>query len=161
MKKPLLLILLYALPFLLHAQTDEMNITEVIHQLFKAMATADSALLRSTFTKEVTMATIFRNKEGKQVFTREYSTNDFAESIAKTSPGMLSEEIWNLKIQRDGEFAQAWCDYAFYYQKTFSHCGVDAFHLINTEAGWKIFHLADTRRKTDCIVPETIQKKYK
>jgi hypothetical protein len=74
---------------------------------------------------------------------------------------MLAEEIWNLKIQMDGDFAQAWCEYAFYYQNKFSHCGVDAFHLIKTTEGWKIFHLADTRRKENCIIPEEIKSKHK
>jgi hypothetical protein len=66
-----------------------------------------------------------------------------------------------MKIQIDGDFAQAWCDYAFYVGHRFNHCGIDAFHLIREKDGWKIFHLADTRRKEGCHVPEEIQKKHK
>jgi hypothetical protein len=57
--------------------------------------------------------------------------------------------------------AQAWCDYAFYVDKSYSHCGVDAFQLFKGKDGWKIFHLADTRRKTGCTIPKEIQDKHK
>jgi hypothetical protein len=160
-KKSLLFILLLSLPTIIQAQTEEAQVTEVVNRLFTAMAKSDSTMLRSVFSKEVTMATISRNKEMHQIFTRENSINDFATSVGKTQPGMLAEEIWNLKIQMDGDFAQAWCEYAFYYQNKFSHCGVDAFHLIKTTEGWKIFHLADTRRKENCIIPEEIKNKHK
>jgi hypothetical protein len=64
-------------------------------------------------------------------------------------------------IKIDGDFAQAWCDYAFYVGKNFSHCGVDAFQLHKTKEGWKIFHLADTRRRSGCVVPKEIEDKFK
>lgn len=149
------------LPAGLQAQTsEEASITEVINKLFTAMNKADSAMLRSVFASEVTMATAMRNKEGKPVLRREYSIHDFVKSVGTAQPGSLTEEIWNIKIQIDGEFAQAWCDYAFYYNHKFFHCGVDAFQLYKGENGWKIFHLADTRKKEGCKVPDEIQKKH-
>ena len=45
--------------------------------------------------------------------------------------------------------------------KRFSHCGVDAFQLVKTAAGWKIFQLSDTRRKEKCEIPEEISKRFK
>jgi hypothetical protein len=85
----------------------------------------------------------------------------FLKAVGTPHPEVWYEEIWNLKIQIDGDFAQAWCDYGFYIGKTFSHCGVDAFHMHKGKDGWKIFHLADTRRKTECDVPKKIQDKHK
>jgi hypothetical protein len=73
-----------------------------------------------------------------------------------------SELIWSPKIEVDGNFAQVWAPYAFYVDKTFHHCGVDAFHLFKNAAGeWKIFQLSDTRQKEGCNVPKkvTIQLK--
>jgi hypothetical protein len=105
-KKSLLFILLLSLPTIIQAQTEEAQVTEVVNRLFTAMAKSDSTMLRSVFSKEVTMATISRNKEMHQIFTRENSINDFATSVGKTQPGMLAEEIWNLKIQMDGDFAK-------------------------------------------------------
>jgi hypothetical protein len=70
------------------------------------------------------------------------------------------EEVWNIKTDIDGDFAQLWCDYAFYRGKNFSHCGADAFHLYKSKDGWKIFHLAYSLRKTDCDIPDEIKSKH-
>jgi|SRR5688572_29238239 len=162
MQKTLYLIILLLLSgTTLKAQSaDEAAVTEVINRLFTAMNKADSAMLRSAFAKEVTMATAARNKEGNPVLRRENSIHDFVKQVGSQKPGILSEEIWGLKVQIDGDFAQAWCDYAFYYDNKFSHCGVDAFHFFKTKDGWKIFHLADTRKKEGCNVPDDIKKKH-
>jgi hypothetical protein len=146
---------------LVHAQvSEEANVMEVINRLFTGMHNADSTMIRSVFGDKVTLATVVQNKEGKHVLKVE-DFNDFIKSIGKPSPEPLTEEIWNLKVQIDGAFAQAWCDYGFYVGNNFSHCGVDAFQLIKTQEGWKIFNLADTRRRDGCNVPEEIKKKHK
>lgn len=163
MQKPHYLILFFLLltPVFVFAQNpEEANVTEVINRLFTAMNKADSAMLRSAFATEVTMATAVRNKEGKPVLQRESSINDFVTQVGKQQPGVLTEEIWNLKIQIEDDFAQVWCDYAFYFNNKFSHCGIDAFQLHKTQEGWKIFHLADTRKRVGCNVPAEIQKKH-
>lgn len=140
--------------------TDQEGVTKAIQQLFEGMQKGDSAMVHAAFTKEVTFATVFRNKKGEQVIHREAAIDNFLVAVGTPHADVWNEEIWNLQIQVDGDFAQAWCDYAFYVGKNFSHCGVDAFHLIKTGTGWKIFHLADTRRKEGCVIPEGIRKKY-
>lgn len=143
------------------AQTaDEAAVKQVISNVFFAMHRGDTVLLKSSFADEVTMATVVKNKEGKISVRRELLAS-FISAVGKPQPEPLTEEIWDIKVQFDGDFAQAWCDYAFYVGKRFNHCGVDAFQLYRTPEGWKIFHLADTRRKENCNIPEEIQKKYK
>ncbi len=129
------------------AQTDQDNIKDVINRVFSGMEKGDSAKLHSTFADQVTMATIFRDKSNAPVIKRESSITDFLKAVGTPHAEIWYEEIWNLKIQIDGDFAQVWCDYAFYVGNKFSHCGVDAFHLYKDKDGWKIFHLADTRKK--------------
>jgi len=161
MQKALYLILLLILPHVKAQTSEEANVTEVINRLFKGMYNSDSIMVRSVFAKEVTMATAFRSKEGSPVLRRESSINDFVKAVGKKQPEPYAEEIWNMKIQIDGDLAQVWCDYAFFVGNKFSHCGVDAFQLHKSNEGWKIFHLADTRRKEECSIPEDIQKKHK
>ena len=163
MQKPICLILLLIINItFLNAQTsEEANVAEVVNRLFTGMHNADSTMVRSVFANEVTMATSFRDKEGNPVLRREYSIKDFVKSVGKKQPEPLTEEIWNTKIQIDGDLAQVWCDYAFYIGIKFNHCGVDAFQLHKTQEGWKIFHLADTRKKEGCVIPDEIQKKHK
>lgn len=109
MRKPIyLMFLLVAAPIILPAQRDEAaSVTEVINRLFSGMYRADSTMIRSAFAKEVTMVTAFRNKEGVPVLRREYSINDFVKAVGQPQPEPLTEEIWNIKIQIDGDFAQA------------------------------------------------------
>jgi hypothetical protein len=157
-----LILLLFVNSVTAKAQTtEEVNVTSVINHLFMGMYKADSLMVRSAFSNEVTMATAYRDREGKPVLLREYSINNFVMAVGQPQAEPLTEEIWNLKIQIDGDFAQAWCDYGFYRGNKFSHCGVDAFQLHKSPEGWKIFHLADTRRKEGCNIPEEIQKKHK
>jgi hypothetical protein len=156
-----LILFLASSPLTLWAQvSEEANVEAVINRLFTGMHQADSTTVRSVFATDATMVTVLRTKEGIPTLRKD-SLNDFIKAVGQKQPEPLTEEIWNMKIQIDGDFAQAWCDYAFYVGHRFNHCGVDAFHLIKTSEGWKIFHLADTRRKVDCHVPEEIQKKHK
>jgi hypothetical protein len=142
------------------AENDKTAVNAVINKLFKAMQLGDSAMARSTFTKDVTTATVFKDKAGNVVLRQENSISDFMKAIGTQRQSIWYEEIWNVKTELDGDFAQVWCDYAFYLDKTFSHCGVDAFHLYKGKDGWKIFHLADTRRKSDSEIPQDIQDKH-
>jgi hypothetical protein len=142
-------------------QNDEASVKEVVNRLFKAMELGDSAMLRSAFYSHITMGTVVRDKSGNTVLRAEDSIAEFAKAVGTPHKEIWHEEIWAVKTQLDGDFAQVWCDYAFYVDKTFSHCGVDSFHLIKSKDGWKIFHLADTRKKAGCNVPEEIADKYK
>lgn len=142
-------------------QTDQEVVREVINRLFKGMEQGDSAKVHSAFADEVTMATVLRDKNNEPVLRKESSITAFLKAVGTPHPDVWYEEIWNLKVQVDGDFAQAWCDYAFYVGNKFSHCGVDAFHLHKGKEGWKIFHLADTRRKENCVIPAEIQAKHK
>jgi hypothetical protein len=140
--------------------TEKTAVIAVVNNLFKGMEKGDSALVHSTFKNDVTLATIFRDKTKAPVLERESSITEFLKAVGTPHPDVWYEEIWNVKVEIDGDFAQVWCDYAFYAGKRFSHCGVDAFHLHKGNDGWKIFHLADTRRKEGCEVPEEIRKKH-
>lgn len=164
MKKPIVFLfalLSFSSMHVCAQSTDVQQIQQVIENLFIGMKKGDSALVRSVFYEAVTMATAFKNREQKSVLRRESSIEDFVKSVGTPRADALNEEIWNLEIKVDGDLAQAWCDYAFYIGKKFSHCGVDAFQLFRTEKGWKIFHIADTRRSTDCKIPEAVSAKYK
>ena len=144
------------------AQTPEENaVKSVIHRLFLGMEKGDSAMVRSALRPEVIFVTIFRDRQNNPRFKREDSPDEFLKAVGTPHAEVWHEEIWNLSIRVDGGFAQAWCDYAFYLGNTFSHCGVDAFQLYREKTDWKIFQLADTRRKEPCEIPDTIRMKYR
>ena len=143
--------------FTVHAQStaEEQAVTDVVNRLFKGMETRDTASMRTAFAKNISMASISKDKNNEVVLKKEESILPWLRGVAGVHETYF-EEIWDLKIQIDGEFAQAWCDYAFYLGNTFHHCGVDAFQLYKSKDGWKIFQLADTRRKDGCNIPKQI-----
>ena len=137
-------------------------IREPIDRLFLGMTRGDSAMVRSAFTGQVTMATISKGMAGQPVIRYENGINDFLKAVGTPHSETWNEPIWDLKVNVDGDFAQAWASYAFYVGKQFSHCGVDAFHLVRgTDGQWRIFHLADTRQKEGCNIPDDIKKRFK
>jgi len=142
--------------------SDKNSVMKPIRQLFEAMQRGDSAMLRKAFAKQVTMARIGKDKEGKSFVRYESSIDGFAKSVGTAHADAWNEMIWNEKIKIDGNLAQVWTNYVFYLGKKFNHCGVDAFHLVKGEDGvWKIFHLADTGQKEGCNIPKKIGNQFK
>jgi len=131
---------------------DEHQIKLLIDKLFDGMREGDSAKVSSVFHNEVNMYTSFNNQQGEKVIKKGVLSS-FLKAIGTPHDDIWDEKIWNTKIEIDGGIAQVWTDYAFYIGTEFSHCGIDAFHLIKeNEQGWKIVHLMDTRRKEDCEI---------
>jgi hypothetical protein len=142
-----------------HGQKDQVtgdneSVQNVIVTLFDGMREADSAKVSSAFRKDVTMYTSFTSKEG-DLMVEKGKLESFLKAVGTPHDEIWDERIWNTKILIDGGIAQVWTDYAFYIGEQFSHCGVDAFHLVKEPSGqWKIVHLMDTRRKNDCKTNE-------
>jgi hypothetical protein len=132
-------------------EVDEHKSVELlIHKLFDGMREGDSAKVASVFSKEVNMYTSFTDQQGQKLI-RKGALAPFLTAIGTPRAEIWDEKIWNTSIEIDGGIAQVWTEYAFYVGTAFSHCGVDAFHLIKEGVeGWKIVHLMDTRRKEGC-----------
>lgn len=133
-----------------NAQQDIDDVMLTINKLFDGMREGDSAKVASTFDQSVNMYTSFTNKKGERV-VKKGSLAPFLKAIGTPHDEIWDEKIMNTKISIDGNIAQVWTDYVFYVGSEFSHCGIDALHLIkNEQYGWKIVHLMDTRRKEGC-----------
>jgi len=152
--------LILLLPLTLCAQSrDKVEIMAVVNQVFEAMRTNDSTMLKGAFTEKPSTYTVFRNKKGVTQF-RGNDFQDFVNAVGKPKEDVWNEPIWNEKVEIDGSLASVWVDYAFYLNNDFSHCGVDAFHLVKLEGGWQIFHLVDTRRRADCDIPKEVSSQF-
>jgi hypothetical protein len=158
----ILLLSISAVPLVGQVPSEEKIIREPIDRLFKGMHDGDTTLVHSAFEENVTMATIYKDTNGAPMIRNESGIKDFLKAVGTPHAAKWSEPIWNLFVQVDGNFAQAWASYAFYAGNKFSHCGVDAFHLFKGADGqWKIFHLTDTRQKEGCQIPPEISNKFK
>ena len=131
------------------AQTAEDSVKATINKLFDGMKNSDAVLLRSAFADSAVLQTISRNKEGKTIIQTE-KVAEFADFVGKQVKGAADERITFDVIKIDGPLAIVWTPYQFYYNGTFSHCGVNSFQLVKFNTEWKIQYLIDTRRKKGC-----------
>ncbi|HMI67235.1 MAG TPA: hypothetical protein VK517_14425 [Cyclobacteriaceae bacterium] len=163
MKKSILagLVILFSVPGFSQTTPETIAVMVPVTQLFKGMNLGDSAKVHSAFVNEVTFVTVAKDKNGKPALIPE-PLDQFLVAVGTPHEATWNEPIWDVVIHVDGIFAQVWAKYAFYLDKKFSHCGVDAFHLIKGEDGqWRIFHLADTRQREGCVVPGVIGNQFK
>lgn len=137
---------------------EQKAVLQVIMDVFDGMKKGDSALVKKSFTDDPKAYTIF-TKDDKTVHRKDNIQN-FFNIVGSPHEGTWNEYSWNYEIKIDDSMAQVWCDYAFYLDDKFSHCGVDAFQLVKLDGDWKIFVLSDTRRKEGCNVP-AFNKMYK
>ena len=123
-----------------------------VQKVFDAMRTRDTALLLQAFDTSARLAGV--PARGTPM-VRLTAPSAFGAAIAKAPAGdVWNERIWDPEVRIDGDVAQVWAYYTFHRNKTFSHCGVDAFMLLKVGSEWKITQLADSRRTTGCTHTE-------
>ena len=149
--KHLFLILALSFGILLHAQKSETEaVKNTIIEFFDAFHKQDTTKLIAMVKGDIKMQSISVNKEGKTVL-KESKYDQFVKSIASIPKDRKFEEkLLDFSIQVDGNMANAWTPYEFWYQEKFSHCGVNSFQLIKEGDTWKIIYLVDTRRREGC-----------
>lgn len=130
-------------------QTATDAVKRTVNDMFKAMRTGDSTLLRSTFAKGVVFHSVENKKDGSTALLTE-DPNEFIKAVGTPHKGVWDERIVITDVKIDGDLASVWAPYKFYLDDRFSHCGVDVFQLMKTAAGWKIIYIVDTRRKDSC-----------
>ena len=130
--------------------SDTAAIKQTINTLFDAMRKGDSTLLRSVFSRNMILQSISNEKNGKPVLSTE-SVDDLVKDIGTPHAEVYDERIVYNAIKIDGDLACVWAPAKFYVGVQFDHCGVDAFQLMRTADGWKVFSLVHTTRKDNCI----------
>ena len=132
----------------LQAQAGESEVLTVVRKLFDGMRAGDSAMVRSVFDPEARL--VSTDQRDGQPTVRVTAADAFVAAVGRPHDAVWDERIWDTEVRMDGNLASVWTKYAFYRGDQFSHCGVDAFHLVRRADGWKIVDLADTRRREGC-----------
>lgn len=148
MKKILILLVLAGFAVNAHAQTAEDSVKAVINNLFTAMKSNNTVLLKSVFADSAILQTI-ETRTGKVVVKTD-AVADFIASISKLPTGAADEQISFSSIKIDADLASVWTPYKFYFNGKFSHCGTNSFQLVRLNGDWKIQYLIDTRRRVNC-----------
>ena len=133
------------------AQIDETaKVKSAIDTFFEGFHKQDSLMIRQVVSNDIMMQSIGKNREG-EVNVRKQDFSKFLKSIVSIPEDKTFEEkLLDYTIKVDGNMANAWTPYEFWFNGEFSHCGVNSFQLFKDNGQWKIIYLIDTRRKTDC-----------
>jgi hypothetical protein len=140
--------LLWMTPAALGAQSEDRAVLAVVEQLFDGMRTRDTARMRATLHPEARLVSPAM-KDGV-LSVRVESPDGWIAQVGRAAGGVVDERLRNPVVRIDGPLASVWVEYSLYVGERFVHCGVDAFHLVRTAAGWRIIDLADTRRREGC-----------
>jgi hypothetical protein len=127
--------------------TDEKAVIEVVEQFFQGLSAKDSTALRGAMLPHGTISSV-REIDGRRV-VRYQEYEQFFENIAMEENDFL-ERMWEPMVLINGDVAMLWTPYDFYFNGSFSHCGIDAFNLLKTDAGWKIAGTVYSVVKTGC-----------
>lgn len=119
-----------------------------VRGLFDAMRAGDSARVRAAFHPSARLASALV-RDGQPELKLD-SVSVFARAVGTPHADVWDERLGATSVHVDGPLAAVWAEYSFYAGPKFSHCGVDAFQLLKTAEGWRIFALADTRQRTGC-----------
>ncbi|RYU90982.1 hypothetical protein EWM62_08075 [Mucilaginibacter terrigena] len=130
-------------------QTDKDDIKKTITTMFDGMRKGDSAMLHSTFHKDMVLQSVVNKKDGSTILASE-KADDFVKQVGTPHKDVYDERITWGDIKIDGDLASVWTPYKFYVGDKFSHCGVNFFQLMKAKDGWKVIYIVDTRRKDNC-----------
>ncbi len=135
---------------------DAKDALAVVNKMFDMMAAHNPAEIVALHTAEAQLVALSKNKEGKTVI-RTFKAADFSKFFAEKKSEIL-EDMYAPKVEISGDFAQIYGRYVFYVNNKISHCGVNAFHLVRTDAGWRIAGASSTMEPQGCTEQEKAMK---
>lgn len=139
-----LLLLLMSAAALGAAEKDD--VVAAVQKTLDAMQARDAAAIRATMLPEAQFFVVL--DDGR---ARATTLDQFAARIGQAKEPLL-ERMWNPTVRISGRLATLWAQYDFHRNGTFSHCGVDAVHLLKTPEGWKLASIAYTMQTKGCAL---------
>jgi hypothetical protein len=119
----------------------------VVTRLFEAMQARDAEGIRATFVSDGQLA--IAQKRNGQTTVRTLTAEAFAKSISEGN-GVYRERMYKPEALVTGDLVTVRGRYGFYVDDRFSHCGLNSFHLMRTQQGWKIVNAASTLEFDGC-----------
>jgi hypothetical protein len=126
-------------------ESEQTAVKMVIQNLFNAMKSSDTVLLKTCFSPTAVFQTIV--SKDKVVVVKDETVQNFINSIGTQPAGSLDERIVFETVKTNMDLAVVWTPYEFYFKDKYSHKGVNSFQLVKFKEGWKIQYLIDTRYK--------------
>ena len=128
------------------------EVEQVVTAFLEAISNQDTTAFRATMVDEASLIALF-NRDNQPGYHWRNLDSD-VKMLGQTKSKFL-ERMWDPEIKIDGQLASVWTRYDFYQDGKFSHCGTDAFHVIQTVAGWKISSVVYTIESDPDKCPES------
>lgn len=113
------------------------------------MHSSDTFLVKQSLDPNCFLYSVMQKKDGTTML-QEDNAAKFLQQVATLKGQKLEEKILSYEIKIDGPLAIAWTPYSFFFNDTFSHCGVNVFTMIKKNSEWRILGITDTRRREGC-----------
>ncbi len=150
------IIAIFAASALAQKADDSKDALAVVNKMFAEMAAHNPAGILALYTPEAQLAAAIKTKEGKSVI-RTFAVEAFSKNFAEKK-NELKEEMYAPETKIYGDLALVWGRYVFFIDGKISHCGVNAFHLVRTDAGWKVANASTTIEPQGCTEQEKAMK---
>jgi len=138
-------VLLLTVSLTIFAQDDKQAAINVVNQLFDAMKAKNAEQIKAVFAADGQLIAIDKPRDGKGLSkTRLFTGEAFAKMIAEAKGAEFIEKMPSPEARISGDLAMVSGRYTFYVGDKFSHCGINTFNLVRTEAGWRIANGAST-----------------
>lgn len=136
-----ILLLAAAMPATLSAQGAPSSAAErdavlaAVQAFFDTMASKDVDAARRVLIPEGRFFSM-RQQDGKTVL-RTFTNAEYLRDLPARTEA-VRERMWQPDVRIRGSIATVWTPYDFWRDGVRSHCGIDAFDLVRTDAGWQI-----------------------
>ncbi len=132
--------------------TGKPDALAAIDKLFELMTAHKPDEIIALHTPESLLTALIKEKDGKskiENLTREDFSKFFAVKRAE-----IKEQMINTQSFVFGDMALVYGRYIFTVNNKLAHCGMNSFHLIRTEAGWKLGNSISTIEPNGCTENE-------
>lgn len=129
---------------------EKVQVKAAVDTFFEGFHKGDTALMKTVMADKILMQTAYRNKEGADILVTDDPSKLINAIADRPDDQKWDERLLSYNIQVDGNMANAWTPYEFWFNGEFSHCGVNSFQLFKDGEQWQIIYLIDTRRRSTC-----------
>lgn len=138
---------------------DNADLRGVVDGFFIAMEAKDTIVLDSLLHPQCGIFSTLSDANGapKLELLRKSSLLGFMRR-AIDKKYIYDERLWSFQVSREDHLATVWAEYTLFVEEppVVSHCGINTFTLAEVAPQqWQIIHIADTRRKNQCLKAAT------
>ncbi|MDH3440112.1 MAG: nuclear transport factor 2 family protein [Gammaproteobacteria bacterium] len=129
------------------AASDREAVIGIIDAFFESMTDRDVERMRTLMTPDGVLYGYRETDEGLQIIRPTHG--EYLENLAN-GEGRPVERYWDPEIMVSGRLATIWTPYDFHVDGQFSHCGINNFSMLKTDAGWVITGVVFSIQSDNC-----------